>query len=65
MLAVAALALLQPAVAEACPSCAEGIQARGEVYRDDFAFNLGVAVLPFLLIGAICARAEAIGRARS
>jgi hypothetical protein len=50
---------------EACPSCAAGLQARSEVWNSDFAFNLFVAVLPFLVIGAICGRVEAIGRASS
>jgi hypothetical protein len=48
--------------ARACPSCPAGRQARSEVWNDDFGFNLLVALLPFLVVGAICARAEAIGR---
>jgi hypothetical protein len=58
----AAVAFASPA--RACPDCAAGQQARREVWRDDFAFYLSVAVLPFLLIGAVCARIEAMGRPR-
>ena len=54
------LAIQTPA--EACPNCAVGRQARTEVFRESFGFNLFVALLPFLMIGAICLRAEAIGR---
>ena len=54
------LALAPPAFA--CPDCVEGRAARSQVWQDGFAQNLVVALLPFLLIGAISARAEAIGR---
>ncbi|MET0387268.1 MAG: hypothetical protein ABW321_14965 [Polyangiales bacterium] len=48
--------------AYACPSCAEGIQARSDVLSDGFGQNLLIAVLPFVLIGGICLRAEEVGR---
>lgn len=48
--------------AHACPSCAEGIQARSDVLQDGFGQNLFVALLPFVIIGGICLRAEDIGR---
>jgi hypothetical protein len=44
--------------AAACPNCALGREARREVWNDDFAFNLCVALLPFVLIGSICVRLE-------
>jgi hypothetical protein len=44
--------------AHACPDCAAGRQARHEVWSDDFGFNLVVALLPFLVIGAICVWVE-------
>ena len=54
------LAFASPAWA--CPNCAEGRQARTQVWRDDFLHNFLVALLPFLLVGAISVRANAIGR---
>jgi len=48
-------------VARACPKCAEGRQARSEVWRDHFGENLASALLPFLIIGAVCLRADTIG----
>jgi hypothetical protein len=48
--------------AQACPSCAIGVQARAEVWNDAFESRLVVALLPFLIIGAICFGAERIGR---
>lgn len=53
---------LQVAPAAACPYCVEGRQARSEVLSEGFAFNLAACALPFLVIGAVCARAEKIGR---
>jgi hypothetical protein len=38
----------------ACPSCAAGVQARSQVLANGFSFHLIVALLPFLIIGAIC-----------
>lgn len=55
-----ALALSQPVAA--CPSCAEGSAARGAVLQDHFGRNLACTVLPFLIIGAVCAGVEPIGR---
>jgi hypothetical protein len=62
--AVLAGGLALPSSAGACPSCPIGNQARSEVWNQDFGFNVFVALLPFLVIGAICARVEAIGRRR-
>jgi hypothetical protein len=53
---------LSSAPAAACPHCAEGRQARSEVLTEGFAFNLAACALPFLLIAAVCVRAERIGR---
>ncbi|MDP9151180.1 MAG: hypothetical protein M3O36_14730 [Myxococcota bacterium] len=64
MLSIGATFSLVAPVA-ACPNCAVGRQARSEVWNDDFGKNLFVALLPFILIGAICVRAERIGRTRS
>jgi hypothetical protein len=61
--ALGTLALTTPAAA--CPDCAIGKQARSEVWGRDFGFNLFVALLPFVIIGAICARAEGVGRPRA
>jgi hypothetical protein len=61
--ALGTLARTTPAAA--CPDCAVGKQARSEVWGHDFGFNLFVALLPFVIIGAICARAEAVGRPRA
>lgn len=52
------------APAAACPDCAVGRQARSEVWNDDFARNVFVALLPFIVIGTICVRVERIGRMR-
>jgi hypothetical protein len=65
--AVAISLVLGASVARAsatCPDCAPGRQARSEVWSDDFPFYLGVAALPFLLIGGVCLGAEAVGRTR-
>lgn len=51
-------ALLFAAPALACPDCAVGIQARSDVWSQDFWFNLLVAVMPFLVIGAACIYVE-------
>jgi hypothetical protein len=60
-LILVALALLAPP-ALACPGCAAGVAARAEVLADDFVRNLAIAVLPFVIIGAVCMRAEEVGR---
>lgn len=41
-----------------CPSCPAGREARSEVWNDQFGAHLVAALLPFLVIGAICARVE-------
>jgi hypothetical protein len=46
--------------AGACPSCAEGLRAREAVAQNDFGRNLATAALPFLIIGAVCARVHRI-----
>ena len=51
--------------AAACPRCAEGMLARAAVLREDFGRNFAFSVLPFLIIGAVCARVEGIGRPRA
>jgi hypothetical protein len=48
--------------AAACPSCAEGVLARQAVWQEGFGRNFACALLPFLIIGAVCAGAERIGR---
>lgn len=62
-LAAALATLLATDLGWACPDCAVGIVARAEVYDRDFAFNLVVAVLPFLIIGIICRGIEVAVRA--
>jgi hypothetical protein len=47
---------------QACPSCPTSREARSQVWSHDFALNLLFTALPFLVIGAICVRVEAIGR---
>ncbi|HEU4410248.1 MAG TPA: hypothetical protein VFS43_33640 [Polyangiaceae bacterium] len=56
----AALAFARPALA--CPDCAPGREARAQAWQDDFGFNLSVALLPFVLIGAVSAWANGIGQ---
>lgn len=53
---------LQAAVARACPDCAVGRAARRRVWLDDFALNLAVALLPFLVVAAVSLWADRIGR---
>jgi len=59
-LALAAFASLMAVAtpASACPSCEVGERARALVWSDGFRTKLGVAALPFLVIGAICLRVE-------
>jgi hypothetical protein len=54
-------ALAAPTRAESCPNCAVGIQARSEIWQQDFTYNLLVALAPLLLIVGVCARIEASG----
>jgi hypothetical protein len=63
-LIAAALAFVAPP-ARACPGCAAGVAARAQALGDDFFRNLAIAVLPFVIIGAVCVRAEHVGRWRS
>lgn len=58
--AVALTFTVAPALA--CPRCSVGQEARRQVWQDDFFSHLVVAVLPFVIIGAICARVHALGR---
>jgi hypothetical protein len=50
--------LLFVAPARACPNCAVGVQARAEVWSQDFWFNVTVAALPFVVIVCICTYVE-------
>jgi hypothetical protein len=50
------------APARACPNCAAGREARAAVWSDGFVRNLATAVLPFVVIGAVCARLHDVGR---
>ena len=45
----------------ACPDCAVGRKARSEVLSNRFSFHLLAAVLPFLVVAAICLRIEGLG----
>jgi hypothetical protein len=54
-------ALSGPAPVLACPKCAAGVVARGQVWNDGFAFNLLAAVLPFLVVGTISFVVERVG----
>jgi hypothetical protein len=56
----AALALTRTVAA--CPNCAEGVLARQAVLQEHFGRNFACAVLPFVVIGAICAGVERMGR---
>jgi hypothetical protein len=49
---------------EHCPNCPVSVQARARFFDDDFGFNLAALLLPFLIVGAVCLRIEALGRAR-
>lgn len=55
-------AALAPAPAHACPNCAVGREARAEFFGDDFLRNLATAALPFVIIGAVCARVQRVRR---
>jgi hypothetical protein len=57
------LVAAQAELARACPDCVVGAAARAQVWRDDFAFNLAVALIPFVFVGAVSAWADRIGRA--
>jgi hypothetical protein len=62
LVALALACVARPAAA--CPSCAASRAARAQIFDDGFYRNLAVAVLPFLLVGAVCLRAQNIGRRR-
>jgi hypothetical protein len=47
----------------ACPNCALGREARALICQADFGPNLLAVVLPFLVIGAVCAQVEKAGLA--
>lgn len=64
-LGVCSASFARSEVAEACPSCATGESARSEVWADDFGYYLCVALLPFVIIGAICAYVERRGAERA
>jgi hypothetical protein len=54
--------ILLTAEVAACPNCSPGKQARAEIWRDDFAWRVSAALLPFLLVGVVCLRAESMDR---
>jgi hypothetical protein len=64
VLTVAALLVILgvSARAEACPRCSEGEAARQLMYADGFLRNLASLLLPFVLVGAVSAGAQGIGR---
>jgi hypothetical protein len=61
LLIAAALACFAPA-AHACPGCEAASLARSEIFDDGFFRNLAVALLPFVIIGAVCVRVQNLGR---
>jgi hypothetical protein len=57
--------LARAPVALACPSCATAIEARESIREDpSFAFYLGAATAPYLVLGAIVFSMDRIGRTR-
>jgi hypothetical protein len=61
MALLASLAFAWPV--RACPKCAAGRDARAQIWTDDFGINLFLALVPFLIVGAVSARANRIGKA--
>jgi hypothetical protein len=61
LLIAAALACFAPS-ARACPGCEAASLARSEIFADGFLRNLAVALLPFVIIGAVCLRVQNLGR---
>jgi hypothetical protein len=59
----ASLAFARPV--GACPSCAEGREAWAQVWTHDFGLNLFLALVPFIIIGAVSAWASRIGHAET
>jgi hypothetical protein len=57
-----AAALIAPPVT-ACPTCPAGREARSEVWTGAFGENLLHTLLPFVVIGVICACVEWMDRA--
>ena len=49
--------------AGACPDCTVGREARAQLWSDGFGLNLLLALVPFLVIGAVSLWANRIGRA--
>lgn len=47
-----------------CPNCDVGRAARALVFEDDVAFNVSVALVPFLVLGLIAWWAERMGAPR-
>jgi hypothetical protein len=62
--AAAAIVLANAGDAGACPRCATGQEARRAVWRDEFVDHFAVTLTPFLIIGAISARLNRLGRMR-
>jgi hypothetical protein len=61
LLIAAALACFAPS-ARACPGCEAASLARSEIFGAGFFRNLAVALLPFVIIGAVCVRVQNLGR---
>ena len=62
LVALAWLASSGAEVARACPDCLVGRAARTQVWDQDFAFHLTVALIPFALVALASAWADRIGR---
>ncbi len=56
-----AIVVLYAPHALACPNCPLGVQARSEVWNDNFTYYLVVALLPFVMVGLICRSIELLG----
>jgi hypothetical protein len=61
-LLIAAAVTCSARPASACPGCAAASAARAEIFGEAFFRNLAVAALPFVIIGAVCARVQRLGR---
>ncbi len=53
--------LASAGVASACPDCNIGRVARAQFWHDQFAWNLTVALVPFVVIAGVSALCERIG----
>lgn len=60
LIAIAVACFAPPA--RACPGCEAARVARSEIFGAGFFRNLAVAVLPFVIIGAVCLRLQNLGR---